>query len=51
MFGAGNMNNVKEEGTIMKIEHRLSFFIFQLSEKMNDPNVHAFFLILPKELN
>ena len=28
----------------MKIEHRLSFFIFQLSEKMNDPNVHALYL-------
>ena len=26
----------------MKIEHRFSFFIFQLSEKMNDPNIHAF---------
>ena len=25
----------------MKIEHRFSFFIFQLSEKMNDPNIHA----------
>ena len=26
----------------MKLEHRFSFFIFQLSEKMNDPNIHAF---------
>ena len=26
----------------MKIEHRFSFFIFQLAEKMNDPNIHAF---------
>ena len=26
----------------MKIEHRFLFFIFQLSEKMNDPNIHAF---------
>ena len=25
----------------MKIEHRFSFFIFQLAEKMNDPNIHA----------
>ena len=25
----------------MKIEHRFSFFIFQLSEKMNDPTIHA----------
>ena len=25
----------------MKLEHRFSFFIFQLSEKMNDPNIHA----------
>ena len=25
----------------MKIEHKFSFFIFQLSEKMNDPNIHA----------
>ena len=25
----------------MKIEPRFSFFIFQLSEKMNDPNIHA----------
>ena len=23
----------------MKIEHKFSFFIFQLSEKMNDPNI------------
>ena len=30
----------------MKIEHRSSFFIFQLSEKMNDPNIHAFLTIL-----
>ena len=27
----------------MKLEHRCSFFIFQLSEKMNDPNIHAFY--------
>ena len=25
----------------MKLEHRLSFFIFQLEEKMNDPKIHA----------
>ena len=25
----------------MKIEPRFSFFIFELSEKMNDPNIHA----------
>ena len=28
----------------MKIEPRFSFFIFQLSEKMNDPNIHALYL-------
>ena len=27
----------------MKIEHRFSFFIFQLAEKMNDPNIYEFF--------
>ena len=27
----------------MKIEHRFSFFIFQLSEKMNDPNIPDLF--------
>ena len=26
----------------MKIEPRFSFFIFQHSEKMNDPNIHEF---------
>ena len=26
----------------MKIEHRFSFFIFQLAEKMNGPKIHAF---------
>ena len=26
----------------MKIDHRFSFFIFQLAEKMNDPKIHAF---------
>ena len=25
----------------IKIEHRFSFFIFQLAEKMNDPKIHA----------
>ena len=30
----------------MKIEHKSSFFIFQLSEKMNDPNIHAFLTTL-----
>ena len=24
-----------------KMQHRLSIFHFQLSEKMNDPNIHA----------
>ena len=24
------------------MKHRFSFFIFRLSEKMNDPNIHAF---------
>ena len=27
----------------MQIEHRFSLFIFQLAEKMNDPNIHAFY--------
>ena len=26
----------------MKIEHRFSFFIFQLTQKMKDPKIHAF---------
>ena len=30
----------------MKIEHRFSFFILKLSEKMNDPNIHALFSTL-----
>ena len=25
----------------MKIDHRFSFFIFQLAEEMNDPKIHA----------
>ena len=32
----------------MKIEHRFSFFIFQLAEKMNDPKIHAFKMSLSK---
>ena len=31
----------------MKIEHRFSFFIFQLSEKMNDPNIHNACTLVP----
>ena len=34
----------------MKIEHRFSFFIFQLAEKMNDPKIQAFFCLLHREV-
>ena len=31
----------------MKIEHKFSFFIFQLSEKMNDPNIIYMYTLEP----